>query len=195
MKAAALSAAEAFMRAHDSDPEHALQVCRTSLALFDATRALHKLGPAARRVLAGAALMHDTGFSVDVGRHHKHARDLILNADLEGFSPNEQRMVACVARYHRKAHPAPGHKVYRDLAGRDQAVVRRLSALLRLADGLDRSHAGSTQAVRFRQKGDSAKLYVKQPGTNTTDIWGAERKRELFEQEFELQLEILADNR
>lgn len=190
-----IRAAERFMHEHDPEPEHALQVHRLSMDLFDALRGIHGLGDIEKRLLAAAALMHDTGFSVDVQRHHKHARDLILEANIEGFSASERRVVACIARYHRKAHPKPIHKAYRDLKNEDRDVVNRLAALLRIADGLDRSHAANTENVRTERRGNVIRLHVKQRRPNSVDLWGAERKKQLFEEVFGLGLEIVPSSR
>lgn len=190
-----IRAATRFMGAHDAEPEHAKQVCRVSVALFDTLRGVHGLGEPEKRLLTAAALMHDTGFSVDARGHHKHSRDLILRAGLDGFTRNEQRMIACIARYHRKAHPRPAHRVYRDLGKKRRQVVRQLAALLRLADGLDRSHDGATRRVRAECGPGKRKLrlLVEQRRPSEADLWGAERKQGLFEEVFGLRLEIVPD--
>ena len=90
---AGLHAAERFMLERDTEPEHARQVHRTSMKLFKLFEAVHGLDSAARRLLAAAALMHDIGFSVSLDRHHKNACNLILAADLEGFSARERTMI------------------------------------------------------------------------------------------------------
>lgn len=175
---------QAFMRAYDPDPGHALQVRRVSLALFDALAGLHGLGSDARTVLDAAALVHDTGYALGRGKHHKRARDLVLREGLAGFSERGTLMAACVARYHRKAVPALGHKGYRDLGPEDQSTVRKLSALLRLADGLDRCHASSVRAVQVHVGPETVIIRVEQDHPSLTDIAGAMRKRGLFETEF-----------
>ena len=190
--AALVAAAEAFTKAHDPDPEHAFQVARTSLALFDALSALHKLGPRERLLLHVAALMHDTGYENQPLQHHKGSRDLILSANLQGLSAEERMMVACIARYHRGSAPDPSHKVYRDLSRKDQARVAQLAATLRIADGLDRSHEASTASVRVEFAGDTVRLLVRQREPNTTDIATAIKKAALFEKVFAVRVAIMA---
>ncbi len=151
------------------------------------------MGGRERRLLHAAALLHDIGHTISVFQHHKHARDLILQEDLPGFSDEERRMIACVARYHRKAHPQPTHKIYRDLSGGDQETVARLAALLRIGDGLDRSHGASTRSLRVMRTACSLRIYVSQRRPNDIDIWGANRKRQLFEDIFGLEVEIIAE--
>lgn len=177
----------------DPEPAHALQVCATSLALFDEMADLHGLDDRARRVLAAGALLHDTGWATKPDAHHKGSRNVVLGLELDGFTGDERLMVACVARYHRKAHPKPTHKAYRDLTDADQSVVQRLAALVRIADGLDRSHAASTTQVRATRDRDTVRIYVDQRRPDATSIWGGMRKRQLFEEVFGVTVEILMD--
>ena len=52
---------------------HAGQVARMALALFDQTQANHGLGGREREWLEYAALLHDIGVHISFGRHHKHS--------------------------------------------------------------------------------------------------------------------------
>ena len=86
-------------------PEHAQQVARLSLGLFDQTRGVHGLTDREREWLEYAALLHDVGVHISYERHHKHSYYLIRNGDLRGFEPDEVETIALVARYHRQATP------------------------------------------------------------------------------------------
>jgi len=186
-------AIRAMARKLDPEPEHAFQVCRYALRLFDALQELHGYGPREREVFEASALLHDTGHARDMWRHHKHARDIIMEQELPGFSAEEHRMVACVARYHRKAFPKPTHKVYAELTPASREIVTRLAAILRIADGLDRRHMAATRNVSVSIGKRKVRLLVDQRRPNETDIWGARRKRDLFESCFGRALVIDAE--
>ena len=179
-------------REQDPEPEHVFQVCRNAQAMFGATAKLHGLGPQELRILCAAALLHDIGHTVDVLGHHKHSRDLIMKMELNRFSKREQRIVACVARYHRKAHPKPSHAVYEDLAKTDQKLVRKLAGILRIADGLDRCHNATCKSIKAKISDGTVTLRVKQRRNSPTDIWGGQRKQELFEEVFQVRVHIEA---
>lgn len=187
----ALARVRSLARELDPEPEHAFQVCRIALELHDATLCWHGLEAPARRLLAAGALLHDIGHARDPSGHHKHSRDMILEASLDGFSSGERRMIACIARYHRKRHPAPGHKVYRDLQPAQRGTVDWLAGLLRVADGLDRAHACATRRVRAERVGDAVRLLVEQRHSSPLDIWGALRKRGLLEECLGLRVEVV----
>jgi exopolyphosphatase/guanosine-5'-triphosphate,3'-diphosphate pyrophosphatase len=182
---------EAWVREHDPEPSHALQVTKVSLHLFDSLTFLHGLSDEERDLLHAGALLHDIGYTIDAWRHHKHARDLIMSMDLPGFDARDRRIIACLARYHRKGHPKPTHKVYCDLGEKDQLILRKLAALLRIGDGLDRSHRDATQAVQMDRRGNLLRMIVLQTPPNGVDLYGANKKRGLFEEVFGLHVEVL----
>lgn len=185
-----VEAARALMEAQDIDPPHAKQVARLALQLFDATRYLHKLGVNERFMLEAAGLLHDLGHNRDPLTHHKHSRDMILEAELPVFTERERRIIACVARYHRKAHPKPAHRVYADLRHKDKVIVSRLAAVLRVADGLDRCHMASVESITTTHEGNHLFISVVQHEPNETDIWGANRKRRLLEELYDIEVTI-----
>jgi len=188
-----LAAIRRLAREVDPEPAHAFQVCRLAQIFFDRTKEIHGLDRDARRLITAAALLHDIGHTISVQGHHKHARDLILDYDLNGFTDRERSIVACVARYHRKAHPRPGHKVFADLVHDDQTLVTRLAALLRIADGLDRAHDAAVRDIRVKQTNDAVVIHAALRRPSPTDIWGGQRKCGLFQEAFGIGIEIAGE--
>jgi exopolyphosphatase/guanosine-5'-triphosphate,3'-diphosphate pyrophosphatase len=181
-----------FARRHAWDEAHCRQVTTLALSLFDQTERLHGLGPAERGLLEVAGLLHDVGYAVAQSAHHKHSLYLIRNADLDGFTPRERDLVANVARYHRKALPGDRHADYMALDDADRTVVRRLAALLRLADGLDADHFQVVEAATVVDQGDHLRLELRARDTPDLDMWAAERNGDLFELEFGRRIEPVA---
>lgn len=181
-----------FAQRNAWDGPHGEHVTALALSLFDQTTALHQLGAAERELLEFAALLHDVGYSVAQSAHHKHSLYLIRNADLEGFSPRELAVIANVARYHRKALPSDHHDDYTALSGDDQRIVRRLGALLRVADGLDLDHLQLVSAVTVGSLDDPVRLELVARDTPDLSMWAAERNADLFEREFGRRLAPVA---
>jgi exopolyphosphatase/guanosine-5'-triphosphate,3'-diphosphate pyrophosphatase len=136
--------------------------------------------PAWREILMVAAVLHDVGYHINYTRHHRHSYHLIVHSELDGFNHHELELVANVARYHRKAHPKSSHDGFGKLPRSDQDAVLALSAVLRIADGLDRAHAGNVQAVRCEPKPGTMWFIVNARKEPEVDIWGAARKSRLF---------------
>lgn len=146
----------AFARKCRYPRAHSEQVARLASLLFDQlardSALVPDLGsdPRERDILLAAAILHDVGILVEYERHHKHSRVMILHADLPGFTPREIDLISQVARYHRRAEPTPKHAPFAVLSPSDQALVTRLAAILRVADGLDRTHAQHAAGLHIR---------------------------------------------
>jgi exopolyphosphatase/guanosine-5'-triphosphate,3'-diphosphate pyrophosphatase len=156
-------------------PAHAQQVARLALALFDGTRARHGLGPREREWLEYAALMHDVGTHISYERHHRHSYYLIRHGGLRGFSPEEVEVIALIARYHRQATPKKTHAEFSRLPRATRDAVRLLSACVRLAEGLDRSHAQAVTALRVRLTDDLLTVKLTSSSDIDLELWAAAR--------------------
>jgi exopolyphosphatase/guanosine-5'-triphosphate,3'-diphosphate pyrophosphatase len=162
-------------------PEHAHQIARLALSVFDQTRGVHGLTDREREWLEFAALLHDIGTHISYPRHHKHSYYLIHNGDLRGFEPAETEVIALVARYHRKTTPKKAHPEYAALRPKVQSVVRTLSAILRFAENLDRSHAQIVTSVELHDRGKEYLVKLRTTGDAELELWAAHRQIESFE--------------
>lgn len=172
---------------HKSHSEH---VATLTLKLFDELKSLHGLGQMERELIEYGALLHDIGWHIGPKGHHKHSAYLILNGDLRNFTDEEVQIIANIARYHRKAVPTRKHESYASLSSRARRIVDVGTALLRLADGLDRSHGGVVQDVHCRVTNGrvNCRLYARSDAA--LELWGARRKREWFKTVFGRAIEF-----
>jgi len=160
---------------------HSRQVARLAVKLFDETASHHNMGKKERELLHFASLMHDIGYHISQKKHHKHSLYIILNSNLKGFTQEEIQVMAHVARYHRRSIPNPKrHLLYGELSFEQQILVRKLSAFLRVADGLDRSHYQNITSLAV-DMGDITTISITSLADPELEVWGAMRKRELFE--------------
>ena len=168
--------------------EHAQQVARLALSIFDQTRSVHGLGDREREWLEYAALLHDIGVHISYDRHHRHSYYLIKNGDLRGFDPQEIEVIALIARYHRQATPKKSHEGYGDLNGSLRGTVRVLSAIVRLAEGLDRSHAQALAGIDLFPRGDDYLARLRANGDAELELWAAHRHVAPLEQALSLPI-------
>jgi putative phosphoesterase len=132
------------------DDEHYKQVTQLSLGFFDGLANLHQLGTRERCWLECATILHDVGLSKGRGSHHKESAKLILDDTRLPFSSQERRIVASIARYHRKGLPKQSHYNLKTL---DRVTVRKveiLSSLLRVADSLDYTHQSIVKSLNIK---------------------------------------------
>lgn len=180
-----LRLAREFVERCHANRRHAEQVRHLALALFEQLAGPLGASPEERPLLEAAALLHDVGQLVSYRKHHKHSYQLIMHAERLALSARERALVALVSRYHRKKGPSRKHREFAALEPGDQAVVRRLSGLLRVADGLDRGHTASVDAITTDLAGGRLTIAVA-PRLAGADLglecWSAERKSDVLAQ-------------
>lgn len=162
-------------------PEHVRQVRRLARQLFEEVRRHHGLGAAERRVLEVAAALHDVGFPRDPDRHHKISAKLIRSELTASFAERDVHLIALVARYHRRGGPKVRHRWYGRLESAERQTVTWLAGLLRVADGLDRSHREAVQSISTRDVDGRLEIRVHGSGALDEDVRGAARKRDVLE--------------
>ena len=185
-----LESARRFARKCRSNERHCEHVARLAGGIFDALRDGYALPPAGVDVLRAAALLHDIGYLINHERHHKHAYHLIMHGDLRGFSAREIELIANVARYHRRAFPKKSHPNFARLDRGERRLVRRLAGILRVADGLDRTHGQVITGVRCRSGDGSLRMRVTAARDPRIELEDAKRKAALFERAFKGELTL-----
>jgi exopolyphosphatase/guanosine-5'-triphosphate,3'-diphosphate pyrophosphatase len=176
---------------YDIDWQHAQHVCRLALSLFDQLTRLHAYGPAERELLAAAAILHDVGVAVDYYRHHRHSAYLIENADVPGFSHRDIALIALLVRWHRQGAPKP--EAYgKMLNGSDRERLRKLAAILRLAEDLERSRVQRVGDVRCAVSAGAISIDALTRGAADAELWAANRNDETFRTIFERRLTVRA---
>ena len=163
-------------------PEHSQQVARMALQVFDQTQTTHGLGEREREWLEFAALLHDIGVHISYGRHHKHSRYLVKNGDLRGFEPEEVEVMALVARYHRRGLPKRSHEGFGNLSAELRRTIKTLSAILRVAESLDRSHQQSVKSLKIIAGSQDYLLRLIPAGDTELEVWAAQRSVAPLEQ-------------
>jgi len=126
---------------------HPIQVCRLCCMLFDGLQSLHRMGNTERIWLQAAALLHDVGKSICGKDHNKKSRNIIIESENLPFDKNERKIIGLIARYHRGNLPNREHKHYGKLDSESRYYTRKLAALLRFADGLDKNHRSSVADI------------------------------------------------
>jgi exopolyphosphatase/guanosine-5'-triphosphate,3'-diphosphate pyrophosphatase len=169
--------------AYRFEQNHALQVTRIALRLFDELQPLHGMGNTERIWLRAAAMLHDVGKAQDPKEHHKVAQEIIIRSAKLPFRAEERVIIGLIARYHRGPLPQNDHKYFEDLDTEGRRYVRKLASLLRLADGLDKGHSdlvGGLQCEIRRRR-----VHIRLVSRNPLSIDAALSKADLFEHVFQ----------
>jgi exopolyphosphatase/guanosine-5'-triphosphate,3'-diphosphate pyrophosphatase len=151
-----ISMARFICQRYNADLDHAKQVAAMSRVLFDGLKGIMGLSEKESIYLILAAYLHDIGMFINNRSHHKHTEYILSYLSLFRMTSEEMKIIACVARYHRKSMPSNDHFVYNTLPLDKRLLVQKLSALLRIANALDRGHRRKVKKleVAAAEKGD-----------------------------------------
>lgn len=168
------------------DELHTAKVLNFANKIFDSLKEKYDFTEKDRDVLEAATILHDIGHSISQAQHHRHSYYLIKNSELLGFNNDEIEMIANVARYHRKSHPKVKHVEFNKLSASNKRKVKMLSGILRIADGLDRGHNAVVKDINISIQDSVYKLKVEtEPSKDPIlEVWGANMRKELFEESF-----------
>jgi exopolyphosphatase/guanosine-5'-triphosphate,3'-diphosphate pyrophosphatase len=155
---------------------HNEHVADLSLAMFDGLRSEHGLGDTEREWLRFAALLHDVGSSIGYDGHAEHSYYVIQHGNLRGLSEDEIAIIANVARYHGKRRPRKRDSEFARLRKRARRTVRWLSAILRIAEGLDRSHYQLIESLRILKREHTVSIVVHAVRDAQLELWAAARR-------------------
>ncbi|MDR2883907.1 MAG: Ppx/GppA family phosphatase [Deferribacteraceae bacterium] len=173
-------------RKYNYEEVHALHVTALSERIFlQAHKALH-LKESDWPLLEAAAILHDVGQHIGYAKHHKHSYYLINNTELVGYTDREREVIANIARYHRRGLPKVKQTNFGALSDDERDKVCKLSAILRVADGLDRSHSQLVQDIEviIRKDGIYIEVVADSQIDVTMELAGLEKKKDLLEEVF-----------
>ena len=180
---------------HETEPPHVLHVAALAAQLASLDLLTPPLEDTERRELELAALLHDIGWSVveaDGKGHHKESARLIREFPWVTLTADAMHRVALTARYHRKALPSNEHAPFMRLSEEDRQRVRRMAALLRIADALDRRHIQRVDRVSVQVIGDELTLLVHSTDEVGAECLAAENKADLLRELVSVPLRFVA---
>jgi exopolyphosphatase/guanosine-5'-triphosphate,3'-diphosphate pyrophosphatase len=176
------------------DMGHALQVRDSAMELFSALKSLHHLPPEYREWLSAAAMLYEVGDYVNRSGRHRHAQYIISNSEILGYTPGQRRIIAAIARYLGKSHPAPSDSNLKGLQPLDQEHIAKASMLLRLARSMNLGRSRAVQKARVTIRDGAVKMTLlsKRRVGLDLELWAIEKDRDYFRELFGRELSAAA---
>jgi len=176
------------------DIDHALQVREAALLLFSGMKSVHQLPPEYREWLSAAALLYEVGDYVNRAGHHRHTYYIISNSEILGYTPQQRRIIASIARYLGKSRPTLDDGPMNTLTPEEQEAVKRASMLLRIARNLHMNRSRSLARIAVSTR--NGKVYLKIAARKNTSLdletWAIEKDGDYFREVFGRELSVAA---
>ena len=160
-----------ILKKFSNDISHPQEVKRLSLMLFEELgKKVCEMPQEQKVILESAALLHDIGYFEEAKSHNKHSQTMILEYGLDGFSVEETKIIACIARYHRGSLPnKEKHDLYGSFEKKERKIIKKISI----------DYDKKNEIIEIQLTPETK--YVK------PDITAAIRKRDLLEIGFKVQ--------
>src|SRR6202166_1821033 len=176
------------------DMKHALNVRDSAMFLFSALRSVHGLAPEFREWLSAAAMLYEVGDYVNRNGHHRHTYYIISNSEILGYTPQQRRIIAAIARYLGKSRPTLEDTPMKSIDPADRTGVQKAIILLRLARALNLGRRRAVQKVRVTQKAPGVHLTLvprRRMGVDL-ELWAIEKDAAYFREVFGRELSTAA---
>ncbi len=184
---------ESIMKAvahYHVDRKHALDVRDAATLLFSSLRSVHRLPPEYREWLAAAAMLYEVGDYVNRNGRHRHANYIISNSEILGYTPQQRRLIAAIARYLGKTRPTLEDGPMKMIEASERGDVQKAIVLLRLARALNLGRSRAVEKVRVAVRSAGVKLTLvprRRMGVDL-ELWAIEKECDYFREVFGREL-------
>jgi exopolyphosphatase/guanosine-5'-triphosphate,3'-diphosphate pyrophosphatase len=126
-----------------------------ALEIFDNTKRLHGLSKRERLLLQVATMLHDCGKYISMINLGDCSYNIIMSTEIIGLSHMERLIVANVVRYNHEEFDFynSGSSYLEGISHDDYLKIAKLTAILRVANGLDRTHKQKFKDIKVAIKG------------------------------------------
>jgi exopolyphosphatase/guanosine-5'-triphosphate,3'-diphosphate pyrophosphatase len=172
------------------DRKHALDVRDAAIQLFTELRSVHRLPPEYREWLTAAAMLYEVGDYVNRNGRHRHSNYIISNSEILGYTPQQRRVIAAIARYLGKSKPTPDDGPMKVIDTAVHADVEKAIVLLRLARALNLGRSRAVEKVRTSVRSNGVKLTLvprRRMGVDL-ELWAIEKETDYFREVFGREL-------
>ena len=174
--------------------DHAVKVRQSAMELFASLKTVHRLPPEYEEWLSAAAMLYEVGDYINRNGRHRHTQYIISNSEILGYSLNERRIIAAIARYLGKSRPTAEDGPIQILSADDQQCAPKASLLLRLARALNLGRSGSVSTTRVKLGSSSVHLALvaKSRASVDLELWAVEKETSYFREVFGRELSAAA---
>lgn len=190
-----LASARTFAGQFKADEKHSEKVLELSEQIFKQTQSLHKLSKEAFRYLRIAALVHDVGHYIADQNHHIHSQYLVTMSPITGITERERMLIALIARNHRHLEIVLEPIKKFSLTRKEQMLIQKLASILRIANALDKSHAGSVKSIEIKIKPEKNQVIfkIKTKTSAPLERWAFNKCKALFAELFYVEAVLMAE--
>ncbi len=186
-----LVASRNIAKRYSSSKDHIQGTTSLALAIFDSMKKVHGMGTRERLLLQIAVQLHDCGKYISMADVAECSYRIIMATEIIGLSTEERQVIASAVRYNTTEFVY--YENFDDGSGLDRnryLLVAKLTAILRLANAMDRSHYQKVQGLRAVLKDRELSLIIDSSRDISLELGLLKDKVEFFEEVFGIHLTL-----
>lgn len=159
-----------------------------ALTIFDSIKKIHGLSKRDRLLLQLAAILSECGRYISLANVGENSYNIISATEIIGLSHVEREIVANVAKYATEKFDY--FKILDSNASLDRESylkIAKLTAIIRLSEGLDLSHKGKCDKLKIEKENDALVLTVETNADMTLEFGLFERYATFFEEVYNIK--------
>ena len=176
---------------YSSGKNHILGTTKLALTIFDSMKKVHGMGARERLLLQIAVQLHDCGKYISMADVAECSYRIIMATEIIGLSTEERQVIASAVRYNTTDFVY--YENFDDGSGLDKdryLLVAKLTAILRLANAMDRSHYQKVQGLRAVLKDRELHLIIDSNRDISLELGLLKEKVDVVEEDFGIHLEL-----
>lgn len=158
-----------------------------SLKIFDKMKKIHGLGKREKLLLQVSSILHDIGKFVNINNHYRNSYEILKATHIVGLNYTELEIIANISLYHSRIIPSYEDENYKHLSIEAKVLVSKLTAILRIADSLDRSHYQKIQDIDVKITDEELIITIISDKNIDLEEWSFKEKARFFEEVFGLK--------
>ena len=176
-----VASARNLLRKYHGDEKHAECVKMISLKFYEVLKNELGLNDHARTLLETAAILHDIGVFINYENHNTHGYYIIRNSEIFGLSKIDRTIISTIAKYHRGKAMPQDEEGFLLLPRQDRMTIIKLTAILRIADALDRGHIQKFSDFSIKLQQNHLLIQTKNIKNTVLEKVALSEKAEMFE--------------
>ena len=185
------ASARNLLRKYHGDEMHAECVRMIAVKIYDTLRKDLGFSEHVRTLLETAAILHDIGGFIRYDNHNLHSSYIIRNSEIFGLSRKDNTIVAEIAKYHKGDSVPQDEESFLMLPRSDRMTILKLTAILRIADAMDRGHIQKFSDFSIKIQQNSIVIHTKTTNNTVLEKIALKEKSGMFESVFGYKVILL----
>lgn len=187
----AVSCSIALAKYYKSDIKHCEFLKKCAVLIFDKLKKFHGLGPRKRLLLEVACFMHECGYSVNSRNPLTNVFDVVRNVNIYGLSEEDGEIAARIVKFDEDHAPSVDEDIKVRMSNRNRLVISKLTAIMRIADSLDKSHMQKLKDIKIRLFKNEVIISARSDKNVLLEKWAFDGCSDFFTDVFGLRIRLI----